>query len=319
MKVYLLLLITTLILLHPVVKGQDNSPWPPATQLVKIPSLADRSFQKAYFYTTQKNKPQPLIVSLHSWSGDYTQKDPLLPEVLLNDWNYIHPDFRGPNVRPEACGSELVIADIEQAIHYAIINGKVDTSEIHIIGSSGGGHATLMMYMNTDLNIKSFSAWVPISNLVDWYWSSKSRGLKYAKHILAATTSRDSVLNLEEAKKRSPYYQDTPVTLRKSSQLNIYCGIHDGYTGSVPISQSVLFFNKVVGETGGEEKDMISEHELNYMLSQRSYEALMSSRQYLGDRLIHYSKQYKHIRLTVFEGGHEMLEDVALGHILFRR
>ena len=319
MKVYLLLLITTVIFIQPVVYGQDSSPWPPATQLVKIPAPADRSFQKAYFYTTQKETPQPLIVSLHSWSSDYTQKDLLLPEILANDWNYIRPDFRGPNVRPEACGSKLAIADIEQAIHYAIINGKVDTSEIHIIGSSGGGHATLMMYMKTDLPIKSFSAWVPISNLVDWYWSSKSRGLKYAGHILAATASRDSVLDEKEAKNRSPFFQQTPVKLRQNSQLNIYCGIHDGYTGSVPISQSVHFFNKLVADLGGEKRDQVSDADLNYMLSQRSYEALMTDRQYLGDRLIHYSKQFKHIRLTVFEGGHEMLEDVALEQILMRR
>ena len=296
-------------------RAQSHSDWPPEVQLVKIPAPADRSFQKAYFYASQKEKPQPLIVSLHSWSSDYTQKDPLLTEVLANDWNYIHPDFRGPNVRPEACGSELVIADIEQAIQYAIIHGKVDANEIHIIGSSGGGHATLMMYMKSELNIQSFSAWVPISNLVDWYWSSKSRGLKYAGHILAATTSKNSVLNAEEAKKRSPFFQDIPTAQRLNSRLNIYCGIHDGYTGSVPISQSVHFYNKLVVGMGGKENDMVSEQELYYMLSQRTNEPNLTTRQYIDDRLIHYLKQYKQIRLTIFEGGHEMLERVALDGI----
>ncbi|MFA5326348.1 MAG: hypothetical protein WC384_01025 [Prolixibacteraceae bacterium] len=51
----------------------------------------------AVFYKTSQTAPQPLVVSLHTWSGDYTQEDPLAKEILLRDWNYIHPDFRGVN------------------------------------------------------------------------------------------------------------------------------------------------------------------------------------------------------------------------------
>ena len=47
---------------------------------------------------------------------------------------------------------------------------------------------------------------------------------------------------------RSPFYMHTPVEKRKNSKLYIYAGIHDGYEGSVPISQSLAFYNKVVAD-----------------------------------------------------------------------
>ena len=78
---------------------------------------------------------------MHTWSGDYNQEDPLAKEVLLRDWNYIHPDFRGPNNNSNACGSSLVITDLEDAIQFAINHGIVDTANTHIIGVSGGGYA----------------------------------------------------------------------------------------------------------------------------------------------------------------------------------
>ncbi|KPL08675.1 MAG: hypothetical protein AMS26_24280, partial [Bacteroides sp. SM23_62] len=174
--------------------------WPGPFHEVNIPSTLDKSHQKAMFLPASGDSPQPLIVSLHTWSGDYRQKDPLASLIHKKGWNYIHPDFRGTSTRPEACGSEKVIPDIEDAILYAMKNGNVDPGNIHVIGTSGGGYATLLMYMKTTLDIRSFSAWVPISDLVDWYRASRSRGLEYAGDILKCTQSQDSILNIEEAK-----------------------------------------------------------------------------------------------------------------------
>ncbi|MEM7372140.1 MAG: prolyl oligopeptidase family serine peptidase [Bacteroidota bacterium] len=290
------------------VLSQQQSHWPPQLSLVEILSTADSARQKAYFYRTQHTQPQPLLVSLHSWSGDYTQTDPLLEEILARDWNYIHPDFRGPNLRPEACGSDLVISDIEDAIYYAMEHGYVDPNQIHIIGTSGGGYATLLMYMRTKWKINSFSAWVPISNLVDWYWETKSRALKYAGHILAATSSQESILNVEEAKRRSPFFMEAPFDKRKESRLRIFCGIHDGYTGSVPISQSVSFYNKLLEDLGGSPAYQVPDSLLLHLLSKRTASPILtSSTKSLGGRRIHLQKAYHNIQLTIFEGGHEML------------
>lgn len=91
----------------------------------------DGSMQNAIFYKCTQTEPQMLIVSLHNWSDDYTQKDMLAKEILQRDWNYIHPDFRGANNTPDACGSEKVISDIDDASQFAIANENVDKNQVH--------------------------------------------------------------------------------------------------------------------------------------------------------------------------------------------
>lgn len=289
--------------------------WSAEFRHVKIPCSIDTARQDAYFYATTKKTPQPLIVSLHTWSGDFRQKDPLTPQILKRDYNYIHPDFRGPNYTPQACGSPLVVSDIDDAIEFAIENGQVDKSQIHIIGASGGGHATLLMYMKTRHNVRSFSAWVPISNLIDWYYESKGRGRKYAQHIELATGSDSLRLNQKQARLRSPFFMKTPVEKRKHSLLRIFCGIHDGYTGSVPISQSLNFYNKIVKDfdyTATE--SLVPQETILQLISRRTYTG-SSPKRLLGSRKIHFAKKFQTIELTVFEGGHEMVQPAALEHI----
>ena len=136
--------------------------WPKECEEVEIPSTLDGEMQSSFFYSATGNH-RPLIVSLHTWSGNYEQKDTLVTECINKDYNYIHPDFRGANNTYKACGSKYVIQDIEDAIAFAIENGKVDINNIHVVGASGGGYATLLTYMNTNHPVKTFSAWVPIS------------------------------------------------------------------------------------------------------------------------------------------------------------
>jgi dienelactone hydrolase len=318
---FTLLLLSMLLSLlsYSTVFAQENPQWDDTQkknwseifQLIEIPSSLDDSLQKAYFYKTTSPTPQPLIISLHTWSGDYTQQDPLAEQVAAKNWNYIHPDFRGPNNTFKACGSPWVISDIEDAITFAIQEGHVDTTEIHIIGVSGGGFATTLMYMKTQHPVKSFSAWVPITNLVDWYYESLGRGNQYADHIWQATRS-DSTLNLSEAKKRSSYFMDTPVRQRSKSKLTLYAGIHDGYTGSVPITQSINFYNKLVKETDPSEVSAIVPTEtILQLVTKRNYPG-NSSGEILGDRPVIFQKHFRNIHLILFEGGHEMLSDIAL-------
>jgi len=285
--------------------------WPEGFDRVEIRSSLDNEMQPAIFRASASRQQKPLLVSLHSWSGDYTQKDTLAYQIAELDWNYIHPDFRGPNRTPKACGSRFVISDIEDAIDYAQAHARVDPDQIHVIGASGGGHATLLAYMAVKKKIRSFSAWVAISNLVDWYWESLGRDNKYAGEILAATSS-DSSLNVAEAMARSPYYWPWPVSLRRDAELTLYAGIHDGYTGSVPITQSLRFYNRVVREMApGHPSALIPEHDMIELLSKRNY-AASSSGGRLGGREIHYSRALGPVRLIIFEGSHELLPDAAL-------
>jgi lysophospholipase L1-like esterase len=289
---------------------QRNDSWPEAFKVVEIPSSLDGEIQKAYFYKSTETSARPLIVSLHTWSGDYTQEDPLALQVMERDWNFIHPDFRGVNNSPKALGSKFAIQDIEDAISYAMKNSNVDLSNIHVIGASGGGYATLYTFMNTRHHIRTFSAWVPISDIEAWYYQSAGRKNKYATHILAATSSGDTLLNSREAHERSPLFMDTPTNLRESSKLFIYAGIHDGYEGSVPISQSIDFYNKVIKDFGADDEQLVSDKEIIDLLSMRSYPEKPS--EMIGDRQVIFKRSFKNISLVLFEGKHEMLTNVAL-------
>lgn len=299
--------------------------WNSAFQVVDIPSSIDGKIQKAFIYASKSQQKKPLIVSLHTWSGDYTQEDPLAREILARDWNYIHPDFRGANRTPESMGSELVIADLEDAIQFALKNSNADPEDVHIVGVSGGGMAALSAYMNIKYPVKSFSAWAPISDLEAWYWESVGRKQKYAADIISAL-STDTLLNKAEAIRRSPLYQKFPQELRKGSKLFIYEGIHDGYTGSVPITHSINMYNRLLSEIkhnvtmpdeirqkSATDKDMVSDAEIINLLTKRINPEADKKNTLFG-RPVYLSRRFENIQLTIFEGGHEQLPQ-ALGLI----
>lgn len=289
----------------------DTGKWSNEFEEVQMPSSLDNGLQGAILYKAKSDTPRPLIVSLHTWSGDYKQADPLARLMVEYDYNYIHPDFRGPNYTPHACGSEFVIADLEDAIAYAIKNMKADPNEVHIVGTSGGGYATLLAYMNVKYPVKSFSAWVPLSNLESWYWESVGRKQHYKDHILKATSSI-SELNLIEARKRSPYFQEYPADLRKDAKLYIYAGIHDGYTGSVPITQSLDMYNKIAREAFSAYGDeLVSDKDKLELVVKRCF----PSKDFclnIGDRKVHYFKKKENVSLSIFEGGHEQIVDQVI-------
>ncbi len=293
-----------------------NIIWDKVFHEVTIPSSIDNTNQQAYFFKSTKQRPQPLIISLHTWSGDFRQKDPLTKEIVARNWNYIHPDFRGANLTPKSMGSPFTISDIKDAIDYAIKHGNVDTSEIHIIGVSGGGFATLCTYMQLDYPIKSFSAWAPISDIEAWYWESIGRGKKYANDIVSALGGE---FKAAEARKRSPLFQNYPKYTREKSALYIYEGIHDGYTGSVPITQSINMYNRLIAEQkyqvrnidsislfAASDQDLVSDREIIDLLTKRTISSEQIEKK-LFDRKVYLERHTEYIHLTIFDGSHEQL------------
>lgn len=285
--------------------------WSDDFKIAEIKSSIDDNIQKAYFYRSKTQKP--LIVSLHTWSGDYSQKDDLAEICKQKDLNYIHPDFRGANRTINACCSKLALADIDDAITYAIENFNVDTAKIFVIGVSGGGYATLSTFMKSKHNISKFSAWASITDLIAWYNESKIRKNNYAQDILDCTDSQN-ILNVENAKQRSPLYWSTPIEKLNSSKLSIYAGVYDGIQGSVPITHSINFYNKLLS-------DMPVADTLYYISSFEKLK-LLEKREPLGefgniaDRKICLRKEYGNLSLIIFEGNHEMLTEVALSKLL---
>lgn len=214
----------------------------------------------------------------------------------------------------KACGSSYVIEDIDEAIDWAIKYLSVDTTCIYVVGASGGGYAALCSFMKSRHRVKEYSVWVPITDLKRWYFESKSRNSKYAEDILRCTCGDCSKIDLEEAVRRSPLYWKTPVEKLSGCKLKIYAGIHDGFTGAVPVIHSIDFFNKMVANSGGEKKDQVSYEETNWMLTKQKGLGEVHGR--IGDRDILYMKEFKNVSLTIFEGGHEILVDEVLPLLL---
>jgi predicted peptidase len=233
--------------------------------------------------------------------------------AISKNFNYIFPNFRGINNHIKAYCSAYVISDIDEAIDWAIKNMKVDKRRIYVVGVSGGGYATLAMYMKSRHNINAFSAWVPISDLERWYLESTERKNKYAAEIIACT-NEVGTFDVLKARERSPLHWTTPVKKRKNSIVQLFAGIHDGYDGPVPISHSVNFYNKLLTDIGiSDSSKYVSTRELREMIEHQTFGK--SPRLTIGGRAIYYQKQTEHFMLTIFEGGHEMLSKEVLDYI----
>ncbi|MCO5238228.1 MAG: GDSL-type esterase/lipase family protein [Chitinophagaceae bacterium] len=279
---------------------------------VEMKSSADGSTQKAMLYKSPK-PGQPLIVHLHAWSASYQTIQPeLFSQIQYRDYNYIYPHFRGPNNHPEACGSDLVISDIEDAIEYALKATGADRNQVHLVGSSGGGGTVMNCYMRLKYPARSFSAWCAITDIESWYWEVLSRGYnKYADDIMKSTSSA-TTLNIAEAHRRSPMYYPYPAKLREGASLSMYAGIHDGYIADVPVTQTINMYNKIAKEKYPNDKNaIVPDKDIIALLSKRSYPNAPKAN--IGDRKVHYHKQAGDVEVVIFEGGHERLDDQVIG------
>ena len=235
---------------------------------------------------------------------------------VAKGFNYIHPNFRGANNHKDACCSDLVISDIDASIDYALNHANVDTSRIFVIGVSGGGYATLVMFMKSKHRIKKFSSWVPLVDLVKWFEESKIRKLKYSEDILACTESTEGNLNKKIASEKSPIYWETPIEKLKYSRLEIYTGVYDGMTGNgtIPITHSINFYNKLLKDL--KEKDSSKYVSGAEKLALFEYRKPLSNFGSIAERAVTLVKESNNIRLTLFEGGHEILTNFAFEELV---
>jgi pimeloyl-ACP methyl ester carboxylesterase len=108
-------------------------------ELTTIKSTFDGEEQYIKYYRASRES-RPLLVALHSWGSDYTQEFfcEYYKRCKDRNWHLIHPDFRGPNKRPEACGSKAAMNDIIDAVKWSQNEFHIDHRRIFLIGVSGG-------------------------------------------------------------------------------------------------------------------------------------------------------------------------------------
>ncbi len=290
--------------------------WPAHVQTITFASSTDGSEQPAAFYHSGAPGVKPLLVALHTWSYDYDQEMsiPYAEWCVAHDWILIAPSFRGPNNRPEATGSELAVQDVLDAAAYAEAHAPVDPGRVYLVGVSGGGHMALLMAGRVPDRWTAVSAWVPITDLAAWHAECRAAGRPYADDLERACGGTpsggapgDSPAVDAQYRARSPLTYLHP-ELR--TPLDINAGILDGHTGSVPISHTLRAFNAVAAP-----QDRIGDAEIAYFVEQAVVPPGLQGEwldPLYGDKRVLFRRQSNNARVTIFDGGHEIIYEAAL-------
>jgi dienelactone hydrolase len=295
--------------------------YPPEIRVIHYPVAEDGSEQPSLFWTPEypEGKRAPLLVALHTWSGDYLQaggEAKYAEWCLQNGWIFLHPNFRGPNRTPHALGSDLMVADIRAAVEWAKANAPVDDSRIYAIGVSGGGHATQMLAGRTPEIWAGISSWCGITDIATWHTETTAAGrMNYAGHIEGAIGGPPDANDTTqaEAAHRSPL---TWLENASGVPLDLNHGIDDGRTGSVPFSHSLRAFNAVVPESARLPAADIAAWYADPAALPRDPD--LKDPLY-GTNPPLFRKTHGNTRVTIFQGGHEILHEAALNWLAAQR
>jgi dipeptidyl aminopeptidase/acylaminoacyl peptidase len=304
-------LITVVALSIPVVVSAQAVKDLPKLTKVEVTSSLDVEQQPVLYWAPDKAQqtPTPLFVFLHSWSGDYSQDNSKWQaQAVKRGWIYLHPNFRGVNQTPKACGSKWARQDILDAVDFATKKFNVDPKRIYLAGTSGGGHMAMLMAGHHPGRFSAVSAWVGISDLSAWYEFHLKDGKpkRYARMTLASlggAPGSSSLINADY-KDRSPIHH-----LHRAADLPllISAGIDDGHTGSVPIVHSLSAFNAIAKVR---HTDVISDTEIARLSNRRNIAAVSRSK---SEKLPPFGRDIVFARnagtasVVIFEGGHEGL------------
>ena len=286
--------------------------WPAEAKRIEYLSKADNSMQPAYYYSPATEEAVPLIVGLHTWSGNLDQVNiSFLKYAKEHNWAMIYPNFRGPNWTPEGCGSDLVVEDIVSAVEYVKSTRKIDASRIYLMGSSGGGYLSLLMASRHPEIWAGVCAWVGIADLAAWHAETKARKISYYQHLEKACGGVPGASPEVDAQ----YKHRSAITWAQGAKrvpLSINHGIHDGHTGSVPVSHSLNFFNKIVPQD-----KQISDADIKYIVEREAIPESLAKNvpvdpAYGEERKVLFRRESDNTRLTIFEGGHTCVSQAGL-------
>jgi len=294
----------------------DGAETLPALTEMQVKSSRDGSLQPSLVWApaSATTKQRPLFVFLHSWSGNYKQKNSKWQrEAVARDWIYLHPNFRGVNEQPTACGSALARQDILDAMDAICKRYQVDETRVYLAGTSGGGHMAMLMAGHHPERFSAVSAWVGISNLADWYRFHIKNGKpqKYARMVAASCGGAPgSSEKVDQAyRDRSPIFHLQHVG---QLHLDLNSGVRDGHSGSVPTMQTLRAFNVVAKSHGNA---MVTDAEMDQLwkkqkLTTPQQSDLQKDKQY--ERAIFLRRFSNNTRVTIFDGGHEGLAGSAV-------
>ncbi|MBL9153391.1 MAG: prolyl oligopeptidase family serine peptidase [Verrucomicrobiales bacterium] len=295
--------------------------YPPGVHEIRYPVAADASEQPALYWAPETGgKKVPLLVALHTWSGDYRQAG---GEAVYarwcqqQGWIFIHPNFRGPNRTPQALGSDLMVADIRAAVDQVKARAPVDETRIYAVGVSGGGHAALLLAGRTPEIWAGVSAWCGIADVAAWHAETTAANrLNYAGHIEGALGGPPTSTpeRLADARHRSPL---TWLPQAAGVPLDIAHGIRDGREGSVPFVHSLRAWNAVVPESARLPDGVIDAFYATQ--TPPTDRGRPEPDPLYGKRPPLFRLVQDNTRVTIFDGGHEIVHLAALNWLAAQR
>ena len=295
----------------------------PQTRQGETISALDGERQPLLYWApdTSAEESTPLLVFLHSWSSDFQQDNSKWLEACAeHNWIWLHPNFRGINQSPKACGSRFARQDVLDAIAFARKRWNVDPQRIYLAGVSGGGHMALLMAGHHPNEFSAVSAWVGPADLAEWHRFHTKNGepQKYAVMIeqsLGGAPGTSAVVDADYRDRSSVFHLahvgDLPVS--------IWAGVEDGHSGSVPILHSLTAFN-TIAETHGD--PAISETEMSELSTLKKLTSPLASdqgRDLMPGKSILLRRHSGESMITIFVGGHESHPAVALEWLSAKR
>lgn len=301
-----------LALLVATAQAADELPKLAETKIVSTLDKAEQPIR--YLVPVERTDPAPLLVSLHSWSGDYRQDHSrYIAEAVKRKWAFVEPNFRGINDHPEACGSHLARQDVLDAIDWMLAQHKIDAKRVYVVGESGGGMMTLLMAGYHPERFAAASAWVPITDLAEWekFHFHEGKPDRYGEMTVACCGGRPGASNDidREYYRRSPLYVLHHVG---TLPVDINHGVTDGKTGSVPFMHSLHGFNVIARAHG---TPSVTQQEMDELWKeghlQSPQEGDEAADSTYDGRKIFLRRSSGASRVTIFEGGHEGIAGAA--------
>jgi poly(3-hydroxybutyrate) depolymerase len=255
--------------------------------------------------------PVPLVVALHSWSAGVEQRNVDREAAAeRRGWLYLSPDFRGANVRPEACGSLKAQQDILDAVTWTLERYPVDRRRIYLTGVSGGGHMTMLMAGRHPELWAAASAWVGISDLATWHQAHVDDNYGAMLRACCGGSPGERAAVDEEYRQRSPL---THLHRAAGLPLDLAAGVHDGHQGSVPVKHSLDAFNVVANAVGA---PLVTAAEIAQISRPNGRLDHPKDGDELYDpvfgRRIYLRRMAGPCRISIFEGGHECVAEAAI-------
>jgi poly(3-hydroxybutyrate) depolymerase len=289
----------------------------PADQVqeVRIRSSADGQLQPAWFYVPNQarcykteGEPVPLLVALHSWSSGYSHSSwkRYMSECRKFGFALIHPNFRGPNVSPSACASDLAVQDVLDAVEYAKNSARIDPRRVYLVGCSGGGHMALVMAHRAPHVWAAVSVWAAPTDLAAWYHQCENGDFHYVNNLESICGGPPgSAAPDAEYQKRSPLFH---LAAARGVRLDLNAGIQDGHKGPTPISHTLRAFNALADANGHKDK-VLSDAEIECLTMRRTVPASLADTWEADIRRetkVLFRRAAGPVRLTVFDGAHDI-------------